>query len=405
MRIAYLVNCYPAVSHSFIRREITAIEQAGSTIIRYSIRTANLAALPDPRDLNEHDKTTVILSQHWLQLMFSMISQVVISPRRFYQAVQIAFAHCSFRPSEVVRRTAYLAEASWLCTRLRENKIVHLHAHFGTNSAMVARLSRKLGGPPYSFTVHGPDEFDAPVAIDLRGKIKDSAFCVAISSFGRGQLMRWCDLTDWKKIKVVRCGVDDDFICEHRASPLSDKPRFCAVTRLSGQKGIPLLVEAASRLKKEGHLFTIELIGDGEMREQIDEMIRRYDLEDTVLVTGWVSSEDIGKHLVSAKAMVLPSFAEGLPVVIMEALALKCPVIVTAIAGTPELVNHECGWIIPSGSVDALTEAMKSALQTSSEELDSMGAIGRKRVLEFHNSKRNGGDLLNLIRRCGSDGL
>lgn len=404
MRIAYLVNCYPAVSHSFIRREIEAIEEAGGTISRFSVRAANLAALPDARDRLEYEKTTVILSQHWPSLILGMLSKLVSSPGRFYQAVRIAFAHSSFRMNDVVRRVAYLAEASWLSTRLVENKIAHLHTHFGTNSAMVARLSKKLGGPPYSFTVHGPDEFDRPVEIDLKGKVADSAFCVAISSFGRGQLMRWSDLADWKKIEIVRCGVDEDFIVEHKSNPMSDVPRFCSVARLSGQKGIPLLVEAAARLKKEGHQFTIELIGDGEMRDQIHEMIRHYDVQDTVIVTGWANSEEIVQRLLNAQAMVLPSFAEGLPVVIMEALALERPVIVTAIAGTPELVNNDCGWLIPSGSVDALADAMKSALQSSSQELSAMGVIGRKRVLEFHNSKRNGAHLLSLMRRFSNNG-
>ena len=404
MRIAYLVNCYPAVSHSFIRREIAAIEEAGGTILRFSVRSANLAALPDARDRLEYDKTTVILSQHWLRLIFGMLGKMVSSPGRFYEAIRIAFAHSTFRMSDVIRRVAYIAEASWLTTQLIENKISHLHTHFGTNSAMVARLSRKLGGPPYSFTVHGPDEFDKPVEIDLKGKVADSAFCVAISSFGRGQLMRWSDLADWKMIEVVRCGVDDDFLRKRQSSPISDNPRFCAVARLSGQKGIPLLVEAAARVKKEGHLFTIELIGDGEMRDQIDEMIKRYDVQDTVIVTGWANSEEIVQRLLNAKAMVLPSFAEGLPVVIMEALALERPVIVTAIAGTPELVNNDCGWLIPSGSVDALADAMISALQSSSRELGAMGVIGRKRVLEFHNSKRNGSHLLGLMRRFSNNG-
>ena len=404
MRIAYLVNCYPAVSHSFIRSEIAAIEEAGGTISRYSIRAADLAALPAARDRLEYDKTTVILSKHWLYLIIGMLSTMVRSPRRFYQAVKIAFAHSSFHINEVVRRVAYLAEACWLSTRLQENKIAHLHTHFGTNSAMVARLSRKLGGPPYSFTVHGPDEFDKPVEFDLKGKVADAAFCVAISNFGRGQLMRWSDFADWEKIKVVRCGVDDDFIHKPQSKPMPTVPLFCTVARLSRQKGIPLIVEAAARLKEEGHLFTIELIGDGEMRYQIDEMIRQHDLQDTILVTGWANTEEIVRRLLRARAMVLPSFAEGLPVVIMEALALKRPVIVTSIAGNPELVNKECGWLIPSGSVEALAEAMKSALQSSSQELGAMGAVGRKRVLEFHNSKRNGAQLLNLMRKASNDG-
>lgn len=401
MKIAYLINCYPAVSHSFIRREIAAIEEAGGTILRFSVRSANLAALPDARDRLEYDKTTVILDQPWLVLIFGMLGKMLRSPHSFYQALKIAFAHCSYSISDIIRRFGYLAEASWLAHQLIENRVAHLHTHFGTNSAMVARLSRKLGGPPYSFTVHGPDEFDKPVEIDLRGKIADSAFCVAVSSFGRGQLMRWSDLADWKKIEVVKCGVDDDFIGESRSTPISEEPRFCAVARLSGQKGIPLLVESAARLKKEGYKFTVELIGDGEMRDQIVDMIRQHDVEDTVILAGWANSEDIVRHLMSVKAMVLPSFAEGLPVVIMEALALERPVIVTAIAGTPELVNSDCGWLIPSGSIDALADAMKSALQSSLEELSAKGVIGRSRVLEFHNSKRNGVYLLSLIQRFG----
>ena len=399
MKIAYLVNCYPAVSHSFIRREIAAIEEAGGVVLRYSIRPANVAVLPDARDRLEYEKTTVILRRSWVHLVCGMLGKMASSPRLFCQAIRIAFAHSNIRPHDVIRRVAYLAEASWLSTELIENKIAHLHTHFGTNSAMIARLSRILGGPPYSFTVHGPDEFDRPVEIDLKGKVADSAFCVAISSFCRGQLMRWCDIEDWKKIEVVKCGVDDDFILEHQLTSTADVPRFCAVARLSGQKGIPLLIEAAARLKIAGHLFTIDLIGNGEMRGRVDEMIRKYGLQDTVLVSGWASSEEIIQHLLRAKVMILPSFAEGLPVVIMEALALKRPVIVTAIAGTPELVNNDCGWLIPSGSVDALTDAMISVLQSSPEQLGAMGDIGRRRVLEFHNSKRNGAYLFSLIRR------
>ena len=399
MKIAYLINCYPAVSHSFIRREIAAIEEAGGTILRYSVRSANLEALPDARDRMEYAKTTVILGQHWLILILALLSKMLRSPRSFVQALRVAFTRCSCNISDIIRRVGYLAEASWLANQLIQNQVAHLHTHFGTNSAMVARLSRKLGGPHYSFTVHGPDEFDKPVEIDLRGKVADSAFCVAVSSFGRGQLMRWSDFVDWKKIEVVKCGVDDEFLQEYRSTPISDEPRFCAVARLSGQKGIPLLVEAAARLKKEGYKFTVELIGDGEMRDQIVDMIRQHDVEDTVILAGWANSEEIVRHLLSVKAMVLPSFAEGLPVVIMEALALERPVIVTAIAGTPELVNNDCGWLIPSGSVDSLADALKSAIQSSSEELSAMGAIGRSRILKFHNSKRNGAYLLSLIKK------
>ena len=397
MRIAYLVNCYPAVSHSFIRREIAAIEDAGGTILRFSVRPANLAALPDSKDLLEYDKTTVILSRPWLQLILSMLVKIVSSPLQFYQALQIAFTHSSLRFNDVIRRIAYLAEATWLANQLKHEQIAHLHTHFGTNSAMVARLSKKLGGPPYSFTVHGPDEFDKIEEMDLKGKIADAAFCVAISSYGRGQLMRWSQYSDWGKIEVVRCGVDEVFIKGDQLKQISNHPDFCSVARLSGQKGIPLLIKAAVQLKKEGYLFKIELIGDGEMRSEIEDIIQQNDVQDSIIVKGWASSHEIVRSVLNSRAMVLPSFAEGLPVVIMEALALERPVIVTDIAGIPELVDNRCGWLIPSGSVDALVGAMKSALQSSPQDLNRMGVVGRSRVLEFHDSQRNGAQLFKLI--------
>ena len=264
---------------------------------------------------------------------------------------------------------------------------------------MVARIASKLSGISYSFTVHGPDEFDAPVSLDLREKIADSAFCVAISSYGRSQLMRWSAFSDWSKIEVVRCGVDDGFLNEAARLPLPDQPKLCAVARLSSQKGIPLLIEAASRLAASGKRFHLTLVGDGEMRAEIEAMIQRFDLQDVVTITGWASSDEVINHLLESRAMVLPSFAEGLPVVIMEALALERPIVVTSIAGTPELVDENCGWLIPAGSIDALAEAMSAVIDAPTDRLVEMGRTGRKRVVVLHDSRTNGRQLNALFHR------
>ena len=269
---------------------------------------------------------------------------------------------------------------------------------------MVARIASKLSGIPYSFTVHGPDEFDAPGPLDLHGKIADATFCVAISSYGRSQLMRWSAFADWPKIEVVRCGVDRSFLAEPVSVPVPDVPHLCAVARLSAQKGIPLLIEAASRLHRAGTKFRLTLIGDGEMRGEIEAMIQRYDLHDVVELMGWASSETVIAQLLQARAMVLPSFAEGLPVVIMEALALERPVIVTAIAGTPELVDSDCGWLIPAGSIDALVDAMRAALDAPVDVLAKMGRIGRERVAEQHDAGQNGRQLYQLFQKHRRDG-
>lgn len=397
MKIAYLINCYPATSHSFIRREIEAVERAGIPVTRVSVRSADPSSLPDHRDRAEVGKTEVLLAKGAARLAATAFQAVVRSPRKSIAAMRIAMSGMDWNFMSFVRRAAYFAEAAALANLMRTKKIDHLHAHFGTNPAMVARLASKLSSVPYSFTVHGPDEFDAPRALDLHGKIADSAFCVAISSYGRSQLMRWSAYADWHKIAVVRCGVDANFLDSRAISPTPHEPNFCAVARLSAQKGVPLLIEAASRLKHAGKQFRLIIVGDGELRSEIEAMIQRLNLEDVVDLAGWASSEVVIEHLLQAQALVLPSFAEGLPVVIMEALALKRPVIVTAIAGTPELVDGQCGWLIPAGSVDALVEAMESVIETPVDRLAKMGAVGCHRVAERHDADVNGRQLVDLF--------
>ena len=394
-----MTNRYPAVSHSFIRREIEAIEAEGAEVFRFSVRAADRHNLPDDRDRAEFVRTYVLLDVGALRLLVEVLRVFARSPIRSMAALKVAFAKADWRPLGLVRRIAYFAEAAILAHRMRKERIQHLHVHFGTNPAMVARIAAKLSGISYSFTVHGPDEFDAPVALDLRGKIADCAFCVAISSYGRSQLMRWSAFADWHKIELVRCGVDESFLNERDHPRLPDMPHLCAIARLSGQKGIPLLIEAAARLIDVGKSFRLTLVGDGEMRPEIEAMIRRLNLQDVVTITGWASSDIVIDHLVGSRAMVLPSFAEGLPVVIMEAMALERPVVVTAIAGTPELVDERCGWLIPAGSIDALVEAMSEAIDAPTDQLVAMGRDGRRRVLAQHDSRTNGQQLNELFHR------
>lgn len=399
VRIAYLTNRYPAVSHSFIRREIEAIEAEGTAICRFSVRAADAMSLPEGRDRAELNKTVVLLDIGAPGLLLEVLQTILSSPRRSLAALKVAFGKADWSLIGFVRRAAYFAEAAALARRMRVELIDHLHAHFGTNSAMVARIASKLSGVSYSFTVHGPDEFDAPVALDLHGKIADSAFCVAVSSYGRSQLMRWSAFADWSKIEVVRCGVDESFLDERARPPVPDAPQLCAVARLSGQKGIPLLIEAASRLTAAGKVFRLALVGDGDMRPEIEAMIMRFDLQEVVEVTGWASSGKVIDHLLESRAMVLPSFAEGLPVVIMETLALERPVVVTAIAGTPELVDEKCGWLIPAGSIDALVKAMSAVIDAPADQLIEMGQTGRMRVVAQHDSRVNGRQLNALFHR------
>lgn len=395
-RIAYLTTQYPAVSHSFIRREIAGIEAGGTAVARYSIRPFP-DALPDPRDRAEASRTAVILNGNLASLAGAALMVCARRPGRFLDAAACAFGMARKAGGDFVKHGAYLLEACWLFRELRKKDVRHLHVHFGTNATAVARITHRLGGPAYSFTVHGPDEFDRPAQIDMRGKIAEAAFCVAISSYGRSQLMRWSRYVDWPKIQIVRCGVDETFTTPIANVPIPDAPHLCCVARLSGQKGLPLLIEAAARLAGRGKAFHLTLVGGGEMEAEIRAQIAASGLQDKVTMAGWASADEVRQIIQASRAMVLPSFAEGLPVVIMEALALERPIITTIIAGIPELVDAECGWLVPAGDVDAIVEAMAAAIELSPDALEAMGRRGREKVLAMHRADSNAARLLTLI--------
>jgi colanic acid/amylovoran biosynthesis glycosyltransferase len=395
LRIAYLVNCYPAPSHSFVRREIAGVEAAGLTVLRYSIRPAPVA-LPDPLDAAERDVTTTVLAQGAFTLIAAFVLEAITHPIGLMRAAGRAFAMARASWGGAWRQLAYLAEAAWLCRVWRSQCITHVHAHFGTNPTAVARLAQAWGGPRYSFTVHGPDEFDAPGAIDLSGKIADAAFVAAISSYGRSQLMRWSKAEDWEKIKVVRCGVDQAFL-EAAADP-PDNVTLCCVARLGPQKGLHILIEAVAKVAPQRPDLRVVIVGDGPLREQLEAQAARLGVSNQIRFAGVMDGDAVRQHLLDARAFVLPSFAEGLPVVLMEALALRRPVITTWVAGIPELVDGNMGWLCPPGDADALANAIRAALDMPVGKLAAMGGAGRNRVRVAHDADANGAQLAALIR-------
>jgi colanic acid/amylovoran biosynthesis glycosyltransferase len=396
MKIAYLMNQYPYASCTFIRREIFGVEACGHEVSRFSIRPPG-HELTDEGDKQELPKTQFILHSGKIGLFLSLLKIIATRPLRFLAAWQQTLKIGWKSDRGLLVNLVYLVEACVLLEWCVKSKVEHIHAHFGSNPAAVAMLCHTLGGPSYSFTVHGPHEFDKPSEIALGEKIRHAAFVVAISSFTKGQLSRWCNYNQWSKIHVVHCGVDDLFL-EHHNEPLPEAHRFVCVGRLDEQKGSLLLVEAASQLAVEGLKFKVIFVGDGPLRNQIQSLITTLNLQDHIEVAGWATNSQVQQHIINAQVMILPSFAEGLPVVIMEALALCRPVISTYIAGIPELVEEDkCGWLVPSGSVTELAAAMSKAIQTPVETLAQMGKLGAERVIKEHNAKLEASKLVKLF--------
>jgi len=397
MKIAYLVNQYPKVSHSFIRREILALERQGFDVERVAVRGWG-DTLVDPEDQRERARTRYVLQGGALALAGAVLRQAFSAPVRFARALGLAWrmGQRAARPWPI--HMIYLAEACRVVPWLQRAGTRHLHAHFGTNSAEVAMLVHALGGPPYSFTVHGPEEFDQPEFLHLAEKIRRSAFVVAISSYGRSQLYRWIGQRDWSKVQVVHCGLEPAFHAGD-VPPAPSAPRIVCVGRLCEQKGQLLLVNAVDRLVRKGTPVELVLAGDGEMRPEIEALIERCGLQKHVRITGWIGSDTVRAEIVAARALVLPSFAEGLPVVIMEAMALRRPVLSTYVAGIPELVRPgREGWLFAAGDVDALVVALEDMLATSTETLEAMGQAAHVRVLERHAIDTEAAKLARLFK-------
>jgi glycosyltransferase involved in cell wall biosynthesis len=399
MRIAYLTNQYPKVSHSFIRREIGELEDAGVSIWRYAIRPI-AGPLVEPADQTEAELTKAVLAQSKRNLISALIGIAVREPLRFARGTWTGWRLSRGSTAGLTRHLIYLLEACWLTRELRRNHMDHVHVHFGTNPATVAVLSRALGGPSFSFTMHGPEEFDRPEAIHLRDKVRAASFVVGVSHFTVAQLCRWSEPNQWPRLKVVRCGVDRAMLRE-APTPVPDRQKFVCVGRLCEQKGQLFLLQAIARLRAKNITPQLVLVGDGPLRGELERFIADYDLSEQIEITGWASADAVQAQLRSARALVLPSLAEGLPVVLMEALVMGRPVISTYIAGIPELVESgQNGWLVPAGDVAGLEQAIEKAMTKDPEQLSAMGECGREKVRCHHDPSKNAVQLTELFREA-----
>ena len=272
MSLAYLLNWYPQPSQTALRREVTALEEMGVPFHRFSLRRYE-GELVDENDLAERARTRSILDVGALGLLTAILRVGLQRPRTFIRALGLAVKVGRIDERGLVRTLIYFAEACVLREWAVELGIDHIHTHYGTNSATAAMLCRLLGGPTYSFTMHGPEEFDAPRATCLREKIQHAKFVIAISEFTRSQLYRWADYHDWGKISVIHVGVSPMFL-DHGPAPIPVAPRLVNIGRIVEQKGQAILITAAARLRDRGFDFELVIVGDGPMRAEIERLDR-----------------------------------------------------------------------------------------------------------------------------------
>jgi colanic acid/amylovoran biosynthesis glycosyltransferase len=390
MKLAYLINTYPRASHSFIRREVQALERQGWQITRFAMRS-DAGSLVDPADIAEDARTEHILKAGPWALLRTAAGWMLKRPLKSLRALRLAY-QCGARANARALHMVYLAEAAYLAQRCYDLRLPHIHAHFGTNATTVAMLAQCMGGPSYSFTVHGPEEFDAPHALSLGEKAHRALFAVTISSFGRSQLCRWTPLEDWPRIHIVHCGIEPWRFPDPAPMPTGG-PLLVAIGRLVEQKGFALLIDAIAQLPDLPALH-LTLVGDGPLRAQLEAKAKGL----PITFTGWQDESGVRATLAASHALILPSFAEGLPVVVMEGMAAGRPIIATSIAGIPELVTPDVGWLVPAGDATALANAIRGL---GSRDISAMGHAARQRVFARHDIDREAEKLTTLFASKG----
>ena len=384
LRIAYLTGHYPAVSHTFVAREIAALRERGVEVVPFSLHRPDPAELLSDADRREATITRNVQPPDWREVIFAHAAGVVRHPVSYVRTLITAQRLSPPGVRMRIWHLFYFAEAILIWRWLRHAGARHLHVHFANAASMVALLYATFAraeGASYSFTMHGPTEFDEVKCFRLREKVAQASFVACISDYARAQLMRLTDPSDWDRLAIVRCGVDTSRWTPGPTARDGAGLNLLSVARLAPDKGLRLLLEAVARAVEEGLDITLEIVGDGPDRDALEARSRNFKLEERVRFAGAIGRDHIQEHYRAADAFCLSSFAEGLPVVLIEAMAVERPVIAPRVMGIPELVEHGVsGLLVAPGNVGAFVEAFRQLASAGSTERARLGAAGRERV-------------------------
>lgn len=394
--IAMVTGRYPGLSFTFIDREVRALRDMGVDLITVTVRS------PDPQTLSgefqhiEAGRVFRLLASagrpvHVLKALFMAARY----PRRLAATVRLAAGTCPDGARAIALQLAYFAEAMLLVPFLQAKDVKHLHNHLGDSSGTVTMLAAELAAIPFSVTLHGPEIFQSAQRWRLDAKIARAHFVACISEFGRQQAMRFSDEAHWYKLKVVRCGVPPSLYTEEATARTGRDLLF--VGRLEERKGVNFLIDAVALLTARGLEVRLKIVGDGSQRGALQWQAAALSLEALVTFAGTKDEAGVADALRHADLLVVPSLSEGLPVVIMEALASGVPVVATAVDGIPELVlDGETGRLVSPSDPQALADGIAQLLQDPGL-CQRMGDAGRRLVATEYDAYRNALELLSAV--------
>jgi colanic acid/amylovoran biosynthesis glycosyltransferase len=383
--VGYITDQYPATSHTFVQREVLALRERDVDVRTFSIHRVGPEHVLSRVDREEFETTCALLPPRAEHLFAAHLTALLSHPLAYLATLAYALRLPGRNPRVRLWQLFYFGEAMLLWWRCRRLGVRHVHAHFTSPGADVAHMFGQFarraysGEASWSFTAHGAD---IPNTDDrtLGAKVRDADFVVCVSDYGRSQLMMLVDEGHWEKIHVVRCGLDLNGFPPNRRASRSGVTEILTVGRLVSVKGHGVLLEAIARLAESGESVTATFVGDGPRRAALEQLARQLGIADRVSFAGRVGQDDIGRYYEDADVFCLPSFSEGLPVVLLEAMAAGLPVVASRIAGIPELIEHgRSGLLVPPGRADLLADALGTLLVDPGRRAD-LAAEARRRV-------------------------
>jgi glycosyltransferase involved in cell wall biosynthesis len=395
VKLAYLSAEYPAISHTFIMREVEALRRRGAEVDTFTIRRTPPERLLSAADRAADRDTFAVLPPRWGQLAAAHARIARRSPSAYGRALRLSLRIGPRGARNRLWQLFYFAEAVLVARELERRGIDHVHAHFVNVASSVALLAAALRGPgtTWSFTMHGPVEFDNVDHWAIAEKVRRADFVVCISDFCRAQVMKLVEPAHWDKLTVVHCGVEPAAYALSTANG-TVPAHVVSVGRLVPMKGFSLLVSAVAALAREGRPVRLTVVGDGPDRAMLEGQAARLGIGGAVTFTGALGAEAVTGLLASATVFCLPSFAEGVPVVLMEAMAAGVPVISTEVMGIPELVRDgESGLLVAPGREDQLAGALRRLLDEP-ETRARLGRAGRETVEREFDVDRSAAQLL-----------
>lgn len=398
-RLAYLTSRYPAISHTFILREVFQLRKIGFDIFVASInspdRENNHLTLQEQMEVL---RTCYVKKIGIRKIFQSHIYTLFTQPIGYIKGLFYALTLNPWNLKKIIYSFFYFIEAVIIGHWMRQHQLTHLHVHFATEVATVGLLVKRTFPITLSLTVHGPDEFYNVSHYFLKQKIQQADFICCISHFARSQLMALSPHTEWNKLEISRLGVNPNHFSPR---PFRENPQpfeILCVGRLVPVKGQQILINAVMRLLQQGRRLRLCLVGDGPDRVFLEQTVKQNNLKEYITFAGAVNQERILSYYRKADAFVLASFAEGVPVVLMEAMVMEIPCISTHITGIPELITPHKGILVVPSSVTELAQAI-THLMDDAKFRQELGQQGRLQILEHYELHKNVQQLADIFRR------